>query len=256
MAQERVIDLSLKPREAHEACVAALNETYLWVAWTIDGESYYSLDGHARWRPNDSVFQFRIGFKILRDGQVTVRLATDTMFGGPIESLAESILSYEQKFRESYETKTPEEQQAIDRSAFDGTVFMSYASEDFEFADKLRRDLFLNEFEVWVDQDYLEPGEPWPKEIEAAIKGAHAFLLIVSDAALASSWVKREYQHAVKLEKPVFPVIHTDTAIPHDWEKEIGSIQYAYLTKGKYPRGLDKLAAKVREKCAEVKQIN
>ena len=256
MAHEQVLDLSLKPREAYQACVTALQETYRWVAWTIDGESYYGINGHGRWRPNNSVFQFDITFKILKDGQITVRLATDTMFGGPIESLAQSIVAYEQNFLADYDTKTPAEQHAIDRRAFDGTVFMSYAREDFKFANKLRRDLYLNEFEVWVDQDYLHPGDQWPRKIESAIGDAHVFVLVVSDEALASPWVKREYRHATKLKKPVFPVIHADTDIPQEWGTDLGSTQHAYLTKGKYPRGLDELAGVIRAYCVETQPAN
>ena len=251
MPTERAIDLRLKPKEAHKACVDALNRTYAMVAWTIDSQSYYDISGHGRWRLNDSIFEFNLGFKILKGGVVTVRLAADTMFAGPLESLASSIVDYEQKFIDVYQTKSAEAQQAIDRSAFDGRVFMSYASEDFKFADKLRRDLYLNEFEVWVDQDYLRPGDRWPKKIESAIADSNVFVLVISNEALSSPWVKREYRHATKNRKSIFPVLHDPTTIPAGWEKEFGSIQYAHLTKGKYPRGVDELAAVIREACGK-----
>jgi hypothetical protein len=242
------IALELKPKHAHDACYNALNQTYLLAQWNVADESYFEIVGHGRYRVIDKMFPFQIEFKIAKGGKVNLNLWADTSNSSPLDGLADAVLKYEQKFLESLDRKLPEEQNAIRVSAYDGVAFMSYARADYKFADKLRRDLFLCELEVWLDQDYLRTGETWTDEIESAIEKADVFVLVISPEALTSKWVPRELAHAQKKKRPILPVVHTEITHPDRIQKLIGNIETADLGKGKYRRGLLELVDVIKSK--------
>jgi TIR domain len=248
MPDSQILDLQLKPNDARKACRHALQETFVLVSWTIEGETDFQIWGVGRYRAVDIVFPFSITLKVLKGGQVSVYLNADTSNLLPLQGLADSILAFERTFLESYDQKSQEEKDKIDRDCFEGIVFLSYARDDYNFADKLRRDIYLCGFEVWLDQDYLEAGETFPREIEKAIEGAQVFVLVISTTALASKWVKRELEYAKKVNKPVLPVIHTDTAFPEWFQTGFGQIETADLTTSKYRRGLNELVDVIRQK--------
>jgi len=61
---------------------------------------------------------------------------------------------------------------------------------------------------VWVDNERLIPGTPiWEEEIEKAIKGAFAIVVVLSPDAKNSEWVRREITLADQFHKRVFPVL-------------------------------------------------
>ena len=244
------VALQLKPKHAHDACHNALNQTYMLVAWypEREEESYFKIVGQGRYRAMDLMFQFQIEFKITKSGEFNLNFWADTRNSSPLDSLANAVLNYEREFFESLARKSREERHAIERSAYDGVVFMSYARSDSDFADKLRRDLVLCELEVWLDQDYLRTGEHWPNKIESAIEEADVFVLVISPEAAASQWVPRELAHAQKHNKPVLPVVHGETALPKQFAERIGEIETADLGKGKYPRGLAELVDAIKSK--------
>ena len=241
MPTNRIVDLDLKPKHAREVCISALNKTYGLVAWYINEQSYTNISGTCRWHLVGTVFRFDIEFWILKGGIVSLRLTADTVMPGPLESLENSILGQQEKFFESYHQKTPDEQKAIDRGAYDGVVFMSYARRDFKFADKLRKDLYLCDLEVWLDQDYLRTSQKWPVEIESAIEKTNVLVLVIAPDGIASKWIENELSHAIKHEKPIFPVIHSETAMPKWLDTYVGEIETADLTKAKYRPGFDEL---------------
>jgi TIR domain len=241
MANSLITDLDLKPKHAREICLAALNETYLLVSWYFEEPSYDRIHGQGRWRGVDTLFEFRIDFRILKGGLVSLRLWTDSNMPGPLQSLETAIQNQRDKFWDSYEQKSAEEQQTIMQGAFDGVVFLSYARRDYKFADKLRRGLYLSDLEVWVDQDYLPPGAKWQREIETAIEKAAALVVVVPPAPLKSKWIPLEISHAMTHQKPILPVVHTAEGLPAWLAEHIGDIETADLIESNYDRGFDEL---------------
>jgi len=59
-------------------------------------------------------------------------------------------------------------------------VFLSYAKEDSEIANRLYEDLNRARFSAWVDQKKLLAGQNWPRAIEAAIESSDFFLACFS----------------------------------------------------------------------------
>ncbi len=85
-------------------------------------------------------------------------------------------------------------------------IFISYSSQDREFALQLADDL-EKMFPVWIDREGLEGGVEWQEHIEAAITGCEVFLVIVSPHSNKSDWVNRETLLADQLKKYRVPVL-------------------------------------------------
>jgi hypothetical protein len=97
-------------------------------------------------------------------------------------------------------------------------VFMSYSRIDEEVMRRITTFLRNQGIKVWVDNENLVPGTPiWEEEIENAINGAFAIVVVLSPDAKGSEWVRREITYADQYEKRVFPVLvnsDEDSSIP------------------------------------------
>lgn len=80
-------------------------------------------------------------------------------------------------------------------------VFISHDTEaDGDVAHRLARQICNRQLRSWIAPDSIPPGEPWVFAIEQGLIGSRAALVLVSPAALASGWVRREIQMIVDLE--------------------------------------------------------
>ncbi len=99
-------------------------------------------------------------------------------------------------------------------------VMISYSRRDSDLVDRLERDLHAAGFPVWVDRRDIEGGDEWSKEIHRAIDDASVILVVLSPAAVASPWVRREYRYALKQGKVVIPLLyHPSPQIPRELER-------------------------------------
>jgi hypothetical protein len=85
-------------------------------------------------------------------------------------------------------------------------VIISYSRTDSDFVDRLEPDLKAHNLSVWVDRRKLEGGQVWDAEIRSAIDQCRILLMVISPEALASPWVTKEYQYALKRHKEVIPL--------------------------------------------------
>ncbi len=89
-----------------------------------------------------------------------------------------------------------------------GHVFMSYSRRDDIVMRRIVAFLRKKGIKVWVDNEKLIPGTPiWEEEIEKAIKGASAIVVILSPDSKNSEWVRREISLADQYRRRVFPVL-------------------------------------------------
>ncbi|MEM9610085.1 MAG: toll/interleukin-1 receptor domain-containing protein [Actinomycetota bacterium] len=87
-------------------------------------------------------------------------------------------------------------------------VFVSYSHEDEEFARLLSTSLERQGFNVWRDKGRIRSGD-WERKIEAAIRRAEHFVLVVSPRSWASSSVQDEFALARQVlnEDQIHPVV-------------------------------------------------
>ena len=72
------------------------------------------------------------------------------------------------------------------------SVFISYATEDIGFAERLATDLRDRGIYVWFDQWELRVGDSLANRINHAIKSQSYIIVILSKASVNSPWVMSE----------------------------------------------------------------
>ncbi|MBI4553614.1 MAG: TIR domain-containing protein, partial [Candidatus Latescibacteria bacterium] len=82
-----------------------------------------------------------------------------------------------------------------------GFVFISHASKDDDFVQKLRLTLESRRISVWVDSRNLRGGAKLASEIEQAIQQARQVVVVLSLHTINSPWVRKEIQKAQQVEQ-------------------------------------------------------
>jgi TIR domain/Pentapeptide repeats (8 copies) len=87
------------------------------------------------------------------------------------------------------------------------SVFISYASEDLAFVQKLRDALQQEGIWCWFAPDALRGGDFFKARIDQAIRQCDKLLVIFSKSAHTSTWVKYEVELARQKEKKQNPTV-------------------------------------------------
>ena len=106
-----------------------------------------------------------------------------------------------------------------------GHVFISYrqVEPDKSFAHRLAYDLQAAGHPVWIDVQAIEAGQTWNTEIQKALDGCYAYVVVLTPEAMASQWVRNELLYALSLKAgAIYPVLLIDVRLP----PELISIQY------------------------------
>jgi hypothetical protein len=93
-------------------------------------------------------------------------------------------------------------------------VFISYSRKDVVFARKMAGDLEKAGFKVWWDVSDLKGGDDWVRVIPSAIESSQFFIILLSPDSILSSWVEKEYLHALTLRMKVVPVMIKPCTVP------------------------------------------
>src|SRR6185436_18364015 len=80
------------------------------------------------------------------------------------------------------------------------SLFISYSSEDQEFAHCLHADLQSRGVRCWFAPHDMRYGQKIHKQIADAIRNSDRLLVILSEASMASNWVKTEISEARRKE--------------------------------------------------------
>ena len=86
-------------------------------------------------------------------------------------------------------------------------VFISYSSKDETAAHSIRNVLEKNGISCWIAPDDIPFSQDYIKSIPAAIEQSELFLLLITDNAQASKWVRLEYQRALNIGKIIIPFL-------------------------------------------------
>src|SRR2546421_147548 len=133
------------------------------------------------------------------------------------------------------------------------TCFISYSSQDQEFAERLYADLQRKDIRCWFAPEDLKIGDEFRNRIDESIRLYDKLLVILSQHSIDSSWVEYEVKKALKKEqdqgKPTLFPIALDEAIkdaPDAWAANIRRKRHiGDFTKWKeydaYQKGLKRL---------------
>lgn len=100
-----------------------------------------------------------------------------------------------------------------------GKVFLSHASDDKPFVDRLAADLAKHSVPVWYDKFDLRIGESVPGKINYGISDSKYFAIVLSPAALSSKWVAEELNAALMKQVAsggtfLLPILLKDCTLP------------------------------------------
>ena len=93
-------------------------------------------------------------------------------------------------------------------------IFISYRREDRTLAESLAKRLTDGGLRVYYDIQ-LEHGQDFADELDARIRAARLVVVLWTEAAVASSWVRREARFAAELDR-YFPVHFDQVDLPVD----------------------------------------
>lgn len=105
------------------------------------------------------------------------------------------------------------------------SVFLSYERQDAEKIREIAGILATRGISTWYDTSKLTGGDDWVKRIAAAIEAADVIVLLASQPALDSKWVRRELEFADQCNKPIVPVVFDDVKWPNWFDLQFGRLQ-------------------------------
>jgi len=95
-------------------------------------------------------------------------------------------------------------------------IFIAHTSDDEPFARYIYENLGnIVEFQPYLSQDYLSPGNDFRDRIQNAIDHSRTFIVILSKSAITNQWVNQELGYACAVKKrnrnfQIIPLSHSD----------------------------------------------
>ena len=126
------------------------------------------------------------------------------------------------------------------------TAFISYASEDETVANTICAYLERNAVSCWIAPRDVRPGAEYASEIIDGIKTSAVFVLVLSEHANTSEFVKREVERAVSKGKPIFPVRVREVAPSKSLELFISSAEWIDAWQPPIEQYLQRLAESIQ----------
>lgn len=111
------------------------------------------------------------------------------------------------------------------RSPVGGHVFISYRSDDAEFALLLAASLRRAGVRLWMDRLSILPGEDWRSVLQDALHSAVAVIPVISRGYVASRYCQRELSRADRIACPIVPVL-LERIDETQWPMEVERAQY------------------------------
>jgi len=104
-------------------------------------------------------------------------------------------------------------------------LFISYSRKDREVVDRLAARLEKAGYQVWIDRKGILGGVEWRKAIPREIGRAEAFLLMISPNSVASRWVRKEFDYALKKRVRIIPIVIKPADLPRSMQMHLGKLQ-------------------------------
>jgi WD40 repeat protein len=122
-------------------------------------------------------------------------------------------------------------------------IFVSYAREDVDIAEKIINALAENDFDTFIDWKSIPKGEKFEDEIYQGIENAQIFLFLLSSFSAQSEWCDKEIAYAVKNGKRIIPIFVGG--------KDVETVKNEFLNKEQKKEITDRNLIFGRDKCDE-----
>ena len=91
-----------------------------------------------------------------------------------------------------------------------GHVFISHGSDDRDEANALSAFIESRGIKTWIAPRDVRPGQDYSEQLQLALEQCTAFVVLVTDKANSSPYVRAETEMAFSNSKPIFPVRQSD----------------------------------------------
>lgn len=110
-------------------------------------------------------------------------------------------------------------------------IFISYKSEEFDYADRIRTEFEQNGVLCWMAPESIGGGSSYAAEIPKAIRGCDAFVLILSKKSQESVWVKSEVDMAKNMGKLILPFVIEKMNLNDEMTLYLNNVQQLFAYK-------------------------
>ncbi len=110
-------------------------------------------------------------------------------------------------------------------------VFISYKSDEEQYAYRVRKVLEDNGISCWMAPDSIPLGSNYMAEIPKAIEACRAVIILVSKKSQQSVWVKNEFSQAVTKNKLIIPYVIQDCPMENDFAFSMSTMQQVFAWK-------------------------
>lgn len=86
-------------------------------------------------------------------------------------------------------------------------AFISYASEDRDFAELIKMKLESKGVEIWSDIHKIQPGDEWRKQIDYGLLNSDVVIVLLNTNSAKSSYVTYEWAFALGNGKKIIPLL-------------------------------------------------
>jgi formylglycine-generating enzyme required for sulfatase activity len=124
----------------------------------------------------------------------------------------------------------------------DRPIFISYSSSDKVVADQACAALEAAGYGCWIAPRDIEPGADYPAAILGALQHAHAVVVVVSAAAVASPHILSEVGHAFSEKKPIISFRLSAAELPPNFDYFLSMSQWLDAHDGCTSENLARLA--------------
>lgn len=104
-------------------------------------------------------------------------------------------------------------------------VFISYKSEDYAEANKLKKDLEKEGISCWMAPESIPGGSSYAKEIPRAIRESRFFVLVFTGRTQNSKWIPRELDQAINNDIRILPFFMEDCTLEEDFSFYLSNVQ-------------------------------
>lgn len=132
----------------------------------------------------------------------------------------------------------------------EGPVFISYSSKDVALANKIVAYLEKEGYPCWIAPRNITSGHDYTDMINDAIQDCRAVVLIVSEKAVQSQWVKKELSTAVSYNKPILPFRISHVELTGGLQFLLNNVQWIDASSnptGKFDKIVDGLEQRLTE---------
>lgn len=126
-------------------------------------------------------------------------------------------------------------------------VFISYASEDRETADKICDSLESGGITCWIAHRDIQSGESYSRAIMDGIDHARVFILVFSKNADKSPHILRELQHSVEKNLTIIPFFIDHTKPNPDLKYFLGTAQREIATSPPLEGHIDRILKRIND---------